>query len=233
MPYNLLNKKYWLAELDALSNTYIDFINKLSSTKNEAELDITLSKKYKSNDLIFLGQEIVDSIQKKLADDPSFVYEFRVVDNRPVIKRMYRVLFDDQEASKMKDIGAKGTFKADSIVFTDKTGTIHTIKNDNIIVTIEDLKSKHVEALMKITELETEIKKKEDENHALFMDLIEAMGGLYQYASKKKLILMLSKILKELGLYSSERGTQYSYEDLSAYDKDKVINTLYTKVYSK
>jgi len=233
MPHNLLNKKQWLAELDSLTNTYIDFINKLSSSKNEAELDIILSKKYKSNDLIFLGQEIIDNIQKKLADDVNYVYEFRVVDNKPVIKRMYRVLFDDQEISRIKELGAKGNFKADSIVLTNKDGEVLTIKNDNIIVTIEDLKSKHVEALMEIAKLKAEVNKKDEENRVVFMELVEAVGGLYTYASKNKLILMLSKILKELELYDNELGTQYSYERLNAGNKDKVINILYTKSHSK
>lgn len=204
MPFNLLNKKQWLAEIDLLTNTYIDFINKLSSSKNEAELDIVLSKKYKSNDLVFTGQEIVDNIQKKLADDTNYVYEFRVIDNKPIIKKKYRVSFDNKPELKI---------------------------DDAMIVTIEDLKSKHVEALLKIKELEDDIIKKESENHAVFLDLIEASGGLYQYVAKKKLILMLSKILKEFNLYNSEVGTQYSYENLTTQDKNKIIDTLYNKVY--
>lgn len=233
MPYNFLNKKAWLAELDALTNTYIDFINKLTTDKSEAELDIVLSTKYKSNELIFTGQEITDGIQAKLADDTNYVYEFRVVDNRPIVKRMHRVSFDDQVTAKMKDIRFTGKIQADSVVYTDKSGEAHTIKNDNIITTIEDLKSKYVEALMKIDELNIEINRKEAENFAVFLDLADALGGLYQYATKYKLILMLSRILKELDFYDNERGTQYSYEDLSQPNKDKVLKIVFKKVYNK
>lgn len=205
MPHNLLNKKQWLAELESLSNTYIDFINKLTSSKDETGLDIVLSKKYKSNDLVFMGQEIVDNIQKKLADDTNYVYEFKVIDNRPVVKRLHRVSFDNLD--------------------------IPNIKGDNMIVTIEDLKSKYTEALMKISMLTAENKKKDAENHLVFLDAVEAYGGLYNFVSKKKLILMFSRILKELGFYNDEKGSQYSYDTLDSTDKLKVINTLYTKVY--
>lgn len=92
MPYNILNKKAWLAELDRLSDTYIDFINQLTKTKNETELDIKLSKKYKSNDLIFTGQEILDNIQVKLSEDSSYKYEFRITDNRPSVKKILKII---------------------------------------------------------------------------------------------------------------------------------------------
>jgi hypothetical protein len=230
MPYNILNKKQWLGEIDSLTNTYIDFINKLASSKNETELDIVLSKKYKSNDLIFTGQEIVDNIRKKLAEDTNYVYEFRTMDNKPIVKRIHRVSFDDKVGfSVIEDLDLDEEGKT----YRDRKGIIHKIKTDNIIVTIEDLKSKHVESLMKIEELKEEVQKLKDENKAVFLELVEALGGLYQYSSKKKLILMLSKVLKELGFYDSEKGTQYSYEGLSAYHQDKVINALYDKVYHK
>lgn len=163
-----------------------------------------LSKKYKSKEIVYTGQEIVDNIQKKLADDVNYIYEFRVIDNKPIIKRKYRVSFDNKVGIKV---------------------------DENMIVTVEDLKSKHVEALMKIEELKAEIVKIDKENHVIFLELIDALGGLYQYASKKKLILMLSKILKEFSSYSNEKGTQYSYESLSQANKDKVIELLYSKVY--
>jgi len=207
MPYNILNKRAWLAELEALANTYIDFISKLTAETNEIELDIGLSKKYKSRDLVFAGHEIVDNIQKKLADDIDYIYEFKVIDNQSVVKRKYRVSFDNKQSAILNDLG------------------------DSNLVTMEDLKSKYVEATIKITELELIITTKEEQNFALFLDLVEAKGGLYKYASKKKLILMFSRVLKEFELYIDERGTQYSYEDLDKNNKDKVLRTLYSKIY--
>lgn len=204
MPYNLLNKKQWLEELNRLSNTYVDFINELTGAEN-IDLDIILSKKYKSDGLVFTGQEIIDNIQKKLAGDTKYIFEFRVVDNKPIIKRKYRVSFDSNDGLQLED----------------------TIT----IATIEDLKSKHVEALIKIEELKKEIDKKESENYAVFLELVNAKGGLYKYASDKKLILMLSKILKDLGVYDSDTGTQYSYEKLNRVNKSKVTSTLYNQVY--
>jgi hypothetical protein len=103
--------------------------------------------------------------------------------------------------------------------------------NSADITTIEDLKSKYVEALIKIDDLNTIITKKETENRLVFLELVDALGGIYQYASKKKLILTLSKILKELKFYDSEIGTQYSFEKLSEENKSKVVETLYNRVY--
>ncbi len=230
MPYNILNKKHWLSELDLLTNTYIDFIDKFTKNKSEAELDLVLSKKYKSNDLVFTGQEIVDNIQKKLAGDSKYVYEFRVMDNKPIVKRIYRVSFDDKVGLSIEEDLDQ---EQDGTTYKDRKGAVHKIKTDNIIVTIEDLKSKHVEALMRIEELKEQIAEKEQENKTLFLELVEALGGLYQYASKKKLILMLSRVLKELNLYNVEKGTQYSYDGLSLYNQNKVMEALYDKVYKK
>jgi hypothetical protein len=206
MPFNILNKKIWLSELDLLTNTYIDFLNKVEDNKEGISLDLEISKKYKSNDLIFTGQEIIDNIQGKLAGDNDFIYEFRVVDNKPTIRKKHRISFDNYEKMKLDD-------------------------NSADITTIEDLKSKYVEALIKIDDLNTIITKKETENRLVFLELVDALGGIYQYASKKKLILTLSKILKELKFYDSEIGTQYSFEKLSEENKSKVVETLYNRVY--
>ena len=196
--------------MDKLSDTYIDFINQLTKTKNETELDIRLSKKYKSNDLIFTGQEILDNIQVKLSDDSSYKYEFRITDNRPSVKKIYKLL---STTNKKEIIG-----KSD-------------LESENAIVTIEELKSKHIEAIMKIAELNEIIEKRETDNFDMFKDIIDALGGLYNYATKKKLVLMLSKTLKENNFYDSEKGARYSYEGLSNKNKDKVIVDLFKKIY--
>jgi hypothetical protein len=196
--------------LDQLSDTYVNFIGKLSSSKDEMEIDIKLPKRYKSNDLVFTGQEIFDNIQKKLADDTDYKYEFKIVDNKPIVKKMYRVSFDDQQR---KIIG------------------IEENEGEGVILTLEELKSKHVEAIMKITELKETLEKREADNFDMFKDIIDALGGLYNYVSKKKLVLMLSKTLKENNFYKSEIGTQYSYEELSSKNKDKIIFELFKKIY--
>lgn len=210
MPYNILNKKAWLAELNKLSDTYIDFINQLTKTKNETELDIKLSKKYKSNDLIFTGQEILDNIQTKLSEDSSYKYEFKITDNKPSVKKIYRIAFDDQQ----KEIIGKAN-----------------LESENAIVTIEELKSKHIEAIMKIAELKEIIEKREADNFDMFKDIVNALGGLYNYAVKKKLVLMLSKTLKENNFYDNYKGTRYSYEELSNKNKEKIIIDLFKKIY--
>jgi len=155
--------------------------------------------------MLFTGQEIVDNIQKKTAGDSDFVYEFRVIDNKPIVRKKHRISFDNTDSLKNEDI--------------------------NTIVTIEDLKSKYVESLMIIQDLKNIIEKKDTDNFKIFVELVEASGGLYQYVSKRKLVLTLNKILKEKNFYDSEIGTQYSYEKLSAEDKQAIINILYTKVY--
>lgn len=220
MSYNIFNKKQWLLELENVTSTYIDLIDKISDNKTDIELDLILNKKYKSGGFTFTGQEIIDNIRKKLQGNMNYIYEFRTKDNKPIIKKDYRIFSDDKMFAKVNDIS-----------FTDRTGKEHKIKNDNIIVTIEDLKSKYIESLAEIDKLKEEIETKEETNYNLFLEIVEATGGLYQFVSKKKMILMLSRILKEFGFYLNEKGTQYSYEELTPENKTKVLELYYKKVY--
>lgn len=221
MPYNMFNKKEWLAELDRVTDQYINLIDKLSAQgETKVDLDLVLNKNYKRGNLVFTGKELTDEIQKKLARDINYTYEFTSVDNKPVIKRDYRIFHDDQVKAKISDV----TFK-------DREGNVHKIKNDNVLITIEDLKSKYAEAQEDLYKLGKELIESEETNTKLFLDMVEVSGGLYAFASRKKWILMLARILKEKGFYKDDLGTEFSYNRLSKEEQDIILETFYEKVY--
>lgn len=218
-PFN--KKKKWQEELNNISNNYIELINELSREKSTIDnLDIILSKRYKFNGLIFTGQQIIDEIRKKLSADVNYSYEFKTVDDRPIITRDYRIFTDDKIKAKVNDMS-----------FEDRHGNIHKIKNDNVLVTIEDLKSKYMGSLIEIDKLKKIISDKEDENHKLFLDIIESSGGLYKFAVNKKLILMMSRVLKELNYYNKDSGVEHSFGRLNDKQKLEVIEEFYKKIY--
>lgn len=221
MSYNIFNKKKWTEELDNITQSYIDIISEaLQHDKKGFELDIILSKKYRYNNLNFTGQEIVDNIRKVLAKDTNYTYEFKTVDDSPVISRDYRIFSDTSIKARVEDIKYK-----------DKSGNIHYIKNDNVLVTIEDLKSKLMKSIQEIEKLKAELEAKKEENYKLFLDIVEASNGLYNFVTKKKWILMLSRILKEFNYYDKDKGVEHSYLSLDENKQKEVLAQFYDKVY--
>lgn len=224
---NVLNKKGKSIELDRLAAKYINFIEEFLKDEEKVSIsNLNVTKKYKHNGFLFSGQEILDHIQKRLVSNYSFIYEVKIVDNIPVVKRSYRTVLDDElNKSTDDDLLQKG------LVFTShSTGEVYKINNDNVIATIEDLKAKLNETLEEVKKLNGIINKKDADNRKIFFELVEAYGGLYEYASKKKLILMLSRVLKEYKYYNDKRGTKYSFEDLKDKQKNEIINVFYEKV---
>lgn len=221
MSYNIFNKKKWTEELDNITQSYVDIISEaLQHDKKGFELDIILSKKYRYNNLNFTGQEIVDNIRKMLAKDTNYTYEFKTVDDSPVISRDYRIFSDTSIKARVEDIEYK-----------DKSGNIHHIKNDNVLITIEDLKSKLMKSIQEIEKLKTELETKTEENYKLFLDIVEASDGLYGFVTKKKWILMLSRILKEFNYYDKDKGVEHSYLSLDEKKQKEVLAQFYNKVY--
>lgn len=221
MSYNIFNKKKWTETLDNITQSYIDIITEaLQHDKKGFELDIILSKKYRYNNLNFKGQEIVDNIRKVLAKDANYTYEFKTVDDSPIISRDYRIFSDTSIKARVEDIEYK-----------DKSGNIHHIKNDNVLVTIEDLKSKLMKSIQEIEKLKAELEAKTEENYKLFLDIVESSGGLYEFVTKKKWILMLSRILKEFNYYDKDKGVEYSYLSLDENKQKEVLAQFYDKVY--
>lgn len=221
MSYNIFNKKKWTEELDNITQSYVDIITEaLQHDKKGFELDIILSKKYKYNNLNFKGQEIVDNIRKVLAKDANYTYEFKTVDDRPVISRDYRIFSDTSIKARVEDIEYK-----------DTSGNIHHIKNDNVLITIEDLKSKLMKSIQEIEKLKAELEAKTEENYKLFLDIVEASDGLYGFVTKKKWVLMLSRILKEFNYYDKDKGVEHSYLSLDEKKQKEVLDQFYDKVY--
>lgn len=221
MSYNIFNKKKWTEELDNITQSYVDIISEaLQHDKKGFELDIILSKKYRYNNLNFTGQEIVDNIRKMLAKDTNYTYEFKTVDDSPVISRDYRIFSDTSIKARVEDIKYK-----------DKSGNTHHIKNDNVLITIEDLKSKLMKSIQEIEKLKTELETKTEENYKLFLDIVEASDGLYGFVTKKKWVLMLSRILKEFNYYDKDKGVEHSYLSLDEKKQKEVLAQFYDKVY--
>lgn len=221
MSYNIFNKKKWSEELGNITQSYIDIISEaLQHDKKGFELDIILSKKYRYNNLNFTGQEIVDNIRKVLAKDTNYTYEFKTVDDSPVISRDYRIFSDTSIKARVEDIEYK-----------DNSGNIHHIKNDNVLITIEDLKSRLMKSIQEIEKLKVELQAKTEENYKLFLDIVKASDGLYGFVTKKKWVLMLSRILKEFNYYNKDKGVEYSYLSLDEKQQKEVLDQFYDKVY--
>src|SRR5690554_3661726 len=152
MPYNILNKKQWLEGLDELSDWYVELIRVESDHKKDYYLvnpsndheNLILTDRYNYKKCVYTGQEIIDAIRKKLANDNDYVYTFKTIDNKSVISKSYRVILD-QEIKKQLD---KTISELEDI----------NQSKEKMFLTIDDLKVKYVSSLRDIDKLNDVIK---------------------------------------------------------------------------
>lgn len=216
---NIFTKKKWQEELDTVAEKYASNIRKLTETRKDVEVkDLKDEQKYRSGSFSFYGKEIISAVQDKLSRDVNYTYEMRMVSDYPVWSRSYIVYKDD--ALKDRETG---------IIFTDHEGNVTQIKNDNIVVTIEDLKARYVESRREIEDLKKVIKQKDLENKNIFIDSVELAGGFYEYVTKKKYVLMLSKLMKDMELYNTDKGVKYSIEALDEEDYNDLLDAFYKR----